>query len=92
MGNKVRVNFEKDKGPLPVGGDQVVTIGDFGNSTQLCSDAPYELKTLSSNGTRSGMATSDSSGRLWLVIGTDSGFEGRTEIYYLGGSATFTPA
>jgi hypothetical protein len=86
------VNFEKDKQGLPVGGDQVVTIGNFANSTEICSGGTYELKTLSSTGTRSGFATSDSSGRLWLVIGTDSGFESRTEIYYLEGSATFTPS
>ena len=87
-----RVNFEKDRNPLPIGGDQVVTIGNFANSTEICSGGRYELKTLSSIGTRSGMVTSDAAGRLWLVIGTDSGFEGRTEIYYLEGSATFTPA
>jgi hypothetical protein len=87
-----RVNFEKDRNPLPIGGDQVVTIGNFANSTEICSEGRYELKTLSSTGTRSGMVTSDSAGRLWLVIGTDSGFEARTEIYYLEGAATFTPA
>lgn len=87
-----RVNFEKDRNPLPIGGDQVVTIGNFENSTEICSDGAYELKKLSSTGTRSGMVTSDASGRLWLVIGTDSGFEARTDIYYLEGAATFTPA
>jgi hypothetical protein len=92
VNNRVRVNFEKDKNPLPIGGDQVVTIGDFANSTEICSGGAYQLKTLSSTGTRSGMATSDSSGRLWLVIGTDSGFEGRTEIYFMEGAATFTPS
>ena len=86
-----RVNFEKDRNPLPIGGDQVVTIGNFANSTAVCSGGTYELKALSSSNTRTGLVTSDSSGRLWLVIGTDSGFEARTEIYYLEGSATFTP-
>jgi hypothetical protein len=38
------------------------------------------------------MVTSDAAGRLWIVIGTDSGFEARTEIYYLEGSVLFTPA
>ncbi len=90
--NRFHVNFEKDRNPLPIGGDQVVTIGDFANSTETCDGSSYELKTLSSNGTRSGLVASDGAGRLWLVIGTDSGFEARTEIYYLDGSATFTPA
>ncbi len=87
-----RVNFEKDRNPLPIGGDQVVTIGDFANSTEICSGGSYELKKLSSSGTRSGMVTSDSAGRLWIVIGTDSGFEARTDIYYLEGSVHFTQA
>jgi hypothetical protein len=87
-----RVNFEKDRNPLPIGGDQVVTIGNFANSTEICSGGSYELKKLSSTGTRSGMVTSDAAGRLWIVIGTDSGFEARTEIYYLEGSVLFTPA
>ena len=38
------------------------------------------------------LINADAQGRLWIVIGTDSGFEGRTEIYYLDGVATFTPA
>jgi hypothetical protein len=89
--NLFHVNFEKDRNPLPIGGDQVVTLGNFANSTESCDGPFYELKNLSSNGTRSGLVASDGAGRLWLVIGTDSGFEGRTEIYYLEGSAIFTP-
>ena len=87
-----RVNFEKDRNPLPIGGDHVVTIGNFANSTEICAGGSYELKKLSSTGTRSGMVTSDAAGKLWIVIGTDSGFEARTEIYYLEGSVLFTPA
>jgi hypothetical protein len=91
LNNRFAVNFEKDRNPLPIGGDQVVTIGNFANSSENCSAGTYELKALSSTVTRSGFVTSNESGRLWLVLGTDSGFEGRTEIYYLDGSATFTP-
>ena len=76
-------------GPVS-GGDQVFTIGDFtGGGT--CMGGIYRLKTLSSGADNSPIVRSDASGRLWLVIGTDSGFEARTEIYYLEGSATFTP-
>ncbi len=90
--DRFHVNFEKDRNPLSIGGDQVVTIGNFANSTESCDGSSYELKTLSRNGTRSGLVASDGAGRLWLVIGTDSGFESRTEIFYLDGAATFTPA
>lgn len=35
--------------------------------------------------------TADDDGRVWIFAGTESGFEGRTEIYITRISATFTP-
>jgi hypothetical protein len=90
--NDVRVNFEKDAGPLSVGGNQVFTIGDFAGGGGTCNNRFYALKTLRSPANRIPTLTADATGRLWFVIGTDSGFEGRTDIYYLEGAATFTPA
>jgi len=87
----VRVNFRKDEGPLGVGGDQVFTIGDFAGGGGTCNQGVYAVKTLRSAADRIPTLTADSGGRLWFVIGTDSGFESRTEIYYLEGVATFTP-
>lgn len=43
------------------------------------SSTPYVL--LTRNNTL--QARADSSGRLWLHVGTESGFEGRTQIYFL---------
>ena len=86
----VRVNFEKDRAGLPLGGDQVFTIGNFAGGGGTCTAGIYALKTLRSE-TRSPTVAADANGRLWFVIGTDSGFEARTEIYYLEGLATFTP-
>jgi hypothetical protein len=88
----IRVNFDKDAGPLPVGGNQLFTIGDFSGGGGTCNGGIYALKTLRSQGDRIPTLTADAQGRLWFVIGTDSGFEARTEIYYLEGTATFTPA
>jgi hypothetical protein len=64
----------------------------FGRGGGTCESGIYALKTLRSPQDRIPTLTADASGRLWLVIGTDSGFEDRTEIYYLEGAATFTPA
>jgi hypothetical protein len=89
--NTFRVNFEKDAAPLTVGGNQVFTIGDFAGGGGTCTAGIYALKTLRSAADRMPTLTADANGRLWIVIGTDSGFEARTEIYYLEGSATFTP-
>jgi hypothetical protein len=90
--NDFRVNFEKDAGPLPVGGNEAFTIGDFAGGGGTCNQGFYALKTLRSPADRIAVLTADPGGRLWFVVGTDSGFEGRTEIYYLEGAATFTPA
>jgi hypothetical protein len=87
----IRVNFEKDRGPLAVGGNQVFTIGDFSGGQGTCNNGIYALKTLRAAEDRRPVITTDAFGRLWYVIGTDSGFESRTEIYYLDGAATFTP-
>jgi hypothetical protein len=90
--NRVVVNFEKDAAGLPTGGNQVFTIGDFAGGAGTCLQPSYALKTLRSPANRIPTLTADANGRLWFVIGTDSGFESRTEIYYLEGSVTFTPA
>lgn len=89
-GSYVSVNF--DKGNQSAGGADVFVIGDL---TQAggggdCLGAPYQRKTLATGATAP-IATTDASGQLWLVIGTDSGFEGFTKLYYLDGRAVLTP-
>ena len=44
-------------------------------------DGEFVLKTLDSAGIAF-EATTDSEGKLWLIAGTDSGFEGLTQLYY----------
>lgn len=65
-----------DKGNQAQGGDDMVVIGNFANGTD---ENVYTLKTLSN--TSPIRATTSSAGTLWLLFGTDSGFEGRTTIY-----------
>jgi hypothetical protein len=84
-------------------GRETITIGNFAGGGGTCTDGQYAVKTLSTASREITAAplppppadalllTADPQGRLWIVIGTDSGFEDRTEIYYLEGSATFTP-
>lgn len=50
----------------------------------------YQLATLTTGG-RSVTVRTSASGELWLIVGTDSAFEGFTKIYYLEGSPTITP-
>jgi len=81
-----------DKAQQTNDGTEMKIIGNFAQTEPggACSGAQYALKTLDSAG-NGPVVTSDAQGRLWLVIGTESGFEGRTTIYYLEGRVTLTP-
>ena len=66
-----------DKGIQSNGGSDMVVVGDFSNDT---NQNEYTLKNLEANDILT--VSTNSSGELWLVIGTDSGFEETTTIYY----------
>ena len=82
----VRPNF--DKGDQSEGGRDLIAIGDFAQETMAgdCLEPLYSRKTLAT-GSDGPVVTSDSQGRLWLILGTDSGYEGLTRAYFLEGSA-----
>ncbi len=69
-----------DKGQQAAGGEHARVIGDVGNGLTECLDTPYRLKTLTGDDIP---VTSAADGSLWLLVGTDSGFEGLTTLYYL---------
>ena len=74
-----------DKSNQASGGSDAILAGDFANS-QECSnsneDPVYLKKTLiTEKGAYS--TVSDEQGSLWLLLGTDSGFEGTTTIYFM---------
>lgn len=70
-----------DKGNQASPGASVAVIGDLANGSDQCSGGDFRLKRLEdpANTVR---AAADASGRLWLLIGTDSGYEGITSLYY----------
>lgn len=80
-----------DKGEQQGSGSAMATIGDVANGSNRCDgDAPFRLKSITSDTDRTTTpprradlrAAADGSGRLWLIVGTDSGFEGLTRLYY----------
>lgn len=82
----LRMNL--DKGNQSVGGTDMQVVGDIGN-TNTCPDATYQPKTL----TLSGFSiTSAADGTLWVILGTDSGFEGITTLYCDSIAVTLRPA
>jgi hypothetical protein len=78
----LRMNLDKDsEDTLGTGGVDMKTAGDIGNTLPCIvgSAAPYQAKTLTLSGFS---VTSAADGTLWLILGTDSGFEGPTTLYY----------
>lgn len=72
-----------DKGNQAVGGSDAIVLGDFANGRE-CGDSntDYMRKTLRSEpGAFSGVTAED--GSMWILLGTDSGFEAPTTIYFM---------
>ncbi len=82
------MNF--DKGDQANAGTDAQVLGDIANS-QNCesSNFSYELKELSNLDLPAFEVTTDDNGDAWLLLGTDSGFEGTTTIYYTEIEAVF---
>jgi hypothetical protein len=75
-GTYYRLNL--DKGNQLEGGKDLVAIGNLANGKDV---EEYALIQRSNTGTPFKVKT-DAKGELWLIIGTDSGFEGNQAIYY----------
>jgi hypothetical protein len=78
-GGTYRMNV--DKGQQSNGGANAAVLGDMAGS-QECTSAtqPWETKEVSGGGAVE--VTADAEGSLWLFMGTDSGFEGKTTLYF----------
>lgn len=68
---------------------QNAMMGNIANSRECKEEAVYEIKELMSDKTHA-TVVADNSGKAWLMVGTRSGFEGRTELYYTYIEAIFT--
>lgn len=84
------VTLSADKGQQAHGGKDAAVIGNVANGTPCTGAAqPYvSLRRVSSEATIS----ADQRGSLWLLVGTDSGFEGLTGLYYQSITTRITPA
>ena len=87
-GNYLRMNI--DTGNQSRGGGQAVVLGDVANS-RPCEQPPrWERKSFPARSVPEPV-TASPDGRVWLLFGTDSGFEGRTQIYFTQATVTLTP-
>ncbi|MGD8896482.1 MAG: PEP-CTERM sorting domain-containing protein [Acidobacteriota bacterium] len=77
-----------DKGNQTAPGEDAVVIGDLANSRPCEEGFVWERKRL---GGPPMTFTTDSTGRAWLFVGTDSGYEPRSAVYYTRFRALFEP-
>jgi hypothetical protein len=83
----LRMNI--DKGNQANSGANAIVIGNVANSTQCEQNIRrYEIKQLRTP--RAVLVTTDGSGSAWLLVGTDSGFEAVTTLYYTRITAEFS--
>ena len=84
----LRLNI--DHGSQSQGGEDMIVIGNIAHP-QLSPDSSdeYKIKSLNNAG-QVFTAVTNSNGSLWCIVGTDSGFEGLTTLYYSQIVITFT--
>ena len=77
------LNVEKDGGNSG-GGPAADMVGDIANGL-VCEDVDLNIPpyvSLESEHQHSYTVTASDNGEIWLIVGTDSGFEGLTALYY----------
>lgn len=68
-----------DKGYQSEGGENMQVVGHVGVNDKTTS---YAIITRFNSTTNPVIATTNEAGELWIIIGTDSGYEGTTTLYY----------
>ena len=85
----LRMNI--DIGNQSNSGAQVVVLGNVAHS-RSCEQSPaWELKALERQSIPASLSV-PADGRAWLLIGADSGFESRTDVFFTRASITLTPS
>jgi hypothetical protein len=85
----LRMNI--DKGQQAQGGADMIVIGHIAYEADDSGDGgEWQIKRLD-NRDQSSRVTVGVDGALWFIIGTDSGFEGLTDIYFDTITITLTP-
>lgn len=68
-----------DKGNQSQGGQDMDVLGNVANSRDCERQPLYEIKPFEGEGLS---VMADENGSAWFIMGTDSGFEGTTSLYY----------
>jgi hypothetical protein len=84
----LRLNLDKNN--QAAGGEDVSLAGTIANGLPCDEENRGKWVKMEVRHTHPNPIRSSSTGRLWLVIGTDSGYEGLTQIYYSRIAVTLT--
>jgi hypothetical protein len=88
--NDAHFRMNVDKGNQSQGGDAATVAGHISTGSRDCSfDAPFQ--TIEREHEHSFDVRASDAAELWFLIGTDSGFEGKTRLYYQSVTATLEP-
>lgn len=80
-----------DKGDQIEDGTELLVLGNLASpEAGDCLDPHYALKTMALND-KAPLIRTSSEGRMWIVLGTDSGFESRTEVYLVSARIRLDP-
>ncbi|KKL01454.1 hypothetical protein EIK76_07140 [Rheinheimera mesophila] len=71
-----------DKGQQSQSGTQAKVIGNVATTGAACDGSNFAEKTVQTTTSERVPVYSDGQGRVWVFIGTDSGYEGLTSLYY----------
>lgn len=85
--NDMQMTMNIDKGNQAQEGDDMINLGTVGITGD---DFVYKIIERD-NDEKPFSVTSDSEGKVWLIVGTDSGFEGLSVLYYDKIAARFVP-
>ncbi|MDF2177113.1 hypothetical protein P2G88_02500 [Aliiglaciecola sp. CAU 1673] len=71
-----------DIGSQAQGGNNAIVLGNVAAKDSDCSGTTFAPKTITTTAQHRLELTTDSQGSVWLFVGTDSGYEGLTTLYY----------
>lgn len=87
--NNGRTELNIDHGNQGGGGKAGQVLGTIGNSVADCGPAKWESKTVKSKEPL--VVKADAAGKLWLLVGIDSGFEAASALTFQSVNVTATP-
>ncbi len=71
-----------DKGQQSQSGTQGKVIGDIAAKDAACDGSTFAEKTVQTTSNERVPLYTDGQGRVWIFVGSDSGYEGLTSLYY----------